>query len=134
MRHYETLYIINPNLSDEDYQDTVTKFSGRVEKNGGVIIKVDEWGKKTLAYEVKKFNKGYYVLLQFCGDASIPDELKRDLKMDDRVLKYQTIKLNDNVDPDDFKEKPEESTVDIHEDAGAKEDEGKPEKEEDNGL
>ena len=103
MRYYETLYIVNPNLPDEDYKEVVAKFSGLVEKNEGVVTKVDEWGKKSLAYTVKKHDKGYYVLLRYCGEPGITDQLKRDLKLDDRVLKYQTIKLSDHVDPEAIK-------------------------------
>ncbi|NQU13721.1 MAG: 30S ribosomal protein S6 [Desulfobacteraceae bacterium] len=103
MRYYETLYIVNPNLADEDYKEVVAKFSGLVEKNEGVVTKADEWGKKSLAYTVKKHDKGYYVLLQYCGEPGITDRLKRDLKLDDRVLKYQTIKLSDHVDPEAIK-------------------------------
>ncbi len=103
MRYYETLYIIHPDLADEDYKEVVTKFSGLVEKNEGVVTRVSEWGKKPLAYEVKKQDKGYYVLLQFCGEPGITDRLKRDLKLDDRVLKYQTIKLSDHADPEAIK-------------------------------
>ncbi len=100
MRYYETLYLINPNLSDEDCKGVVEKFNKLIEKNKGELIKVDEWGKKPLAYTVKKFDKGYYVLLKYCGGPEIIEELKRDLKLDDRVLKHQTIKLEDDVNPE----------------------------------
>ena len=103
MRHYETLYIINPDLADDDYRIVVTKFNDLVEKKKGVITKVDEWGKKTLAYKVKKFDRGFYVLLQYCGEPGITAEIKREMSLDDRVLKYQTIKLSDNADPDALK-------------------------------
>ena len=103
MRYYETLYIINPELVDEDYGDVVAKFNGLIEKNNGVMIKVDEWGKKNLAYEVKKFDKGCYVLLQYCGEPHIITELKREFKLDERVIKYQTIKLSDTADPEALK-------------------------------
>ncbi len=106
MRYYETLYIINPNLAEEDYQNVVAKFTNVVEKNGGVVTKVDEWGKKTLAYDIKKFDKGFYVLLQYCGEAGLTAELKREMSLDDRVLKYQTIKLSDNADPEKLKPEP----------------------------
>ena len=52
MRYYETLYIINPSLAEEDYRAVVAKFTDAVEKNKGVVTKVDEWGKKTLAYDI----------------------------------------------------------------------------------
>ena len=107
MRYYETLYIINPNLAEEDYRTVVAKFTDAVEKNKGVVTKVDEWGKKTLAYDIKKFDKGYYVLLQYCGEAGLTAELKRELGLDDRILKYQTIKLSDDADLEKLKPKPD---------------------------
>ena len=109
MRYYETLYIINPNLAEEDYRAVVAKFTDAVEKNKGVVTKVDEWGKKTLAYDIKKFDKGFYVLLQYCGESGLTAELKRELSLDDRILKYQTIKLSDNADLEKLKPKPSPS-------------------------
>ena len=64
-------------------------------------------GKKTLAYDIKKFDKGYYVLLQYCGEAGLTAELKRELGLDDRILKYQTIKLSDDADLEKLKPKPD---------------------------
>jgi small subunit ribosomal protein S6 len=107
MRYYETLYLINPNLADDDYSDVVTKFRDFVEKNKGVIVKVDEWGKKTLAYEVKNFDKGYYVLLSYCGEPDLITLLKREFKLDERIIKYQTIKLSDSEDPEALKQQSE---------------------------
>jgi len=86
--------------------DSVAKFTDTIEKNKGVVTKVDEWGKKTLAYDIKKFDKGFYVLLQFCGEAGLTAELKREMGLDDRILKYQTIKLSDNADPEKLKPAP----------------------------
>ena len=103
MRYYETIYIINPDLPDDDYRGVVTKFTDLVGKNKGVVTKVDEWGVKTLAYAVKKFKRGSYVLLQYCGEPGITAELKREMSLDDRLLKYQTIKLSDNADPEALK-------------------------------
>ena len=103
MRYYETLYLVNPNLADDDYKEVVGKFNDLVEKNGGVSIKLDEWGKKTLAYTIKKFDKGFYVLSQYCGEADITNELHREFKLDERILKYQTVKLSDSADPEALK-------------------------------
>jgi len=128
MRYYETLYLINPNLADEDYGGVVTKFNDLVEKKKGVVTNVDEWGKKTLAYEVKKFGKGYYVLLQYCGGAGIVEELERDMKLDDRVLMYQTVKLSNNADPEALKANSEEDKAEAVEEAEITE-EASPEKE-----
>ena len=109
MRHYETLYIVNPDLSDEDYKEVLNKFSQLIEKKKGVLIKVDEWGKQKLAYEVKKFDRGAYVLMDYCGGSGITGELERDMKLDDKVLKYQTVKLGDVVDPQELIDREEES-------------------------
>ena len=102
MRHYETIYIVNPNLADEEYKEAVKKFNSLVEKKKGIIVKVQEWGKQRLAYEVKKFDKGSYVMMDYCGETEITAELERDLKLDDRVLMCQTIKLANKVDPQEL--------------------------------
>ncbi|MBC8418105.1 MAG: 30S ribosomal protein S6 [Desulfobacteraceae bacterium] len=113
MRYYETLYIINPDLADDDYRDVVTKMTGLVEKNEGVVTKVDEWGKRTLAYDVKKFDRGYYVLLQYCGEPGITAELKREMSLDDRVIKYQMVKLSDSADPEALKAEGEKGKTEV---------------------
>ncbi|MBN1831352.1 MAG: 30S ribosomal protein S6 [Deltaproteobacteria bacterium] len=133
MRHYETLYIISPELGDEDYKAVVTKHTDLIEKEKGVIIKLEEWGKRRFAYELKKFDQGFYVLMDYCGGAEITAEISRALKLDDKVLKYQTIKLDDNVNPEDLikeaKKVEEEAAKEAVEEAVAIEDQI-PEKEE----
>jgi small subunit ribosomal protein S6 len=109
MRHYETLYIVNPQLDDENYKALVDKFRDLIEKEKGVIVKLEEWGKQRLAYLVKKFDQGSYVLMDYCGGAGVTAELERDLKLDDRILKYQTVKLADDVDPQALVNKEEEA-------------------------
>ena len=99
MRYYETIYIVNPTLSEEDYAEVLKKFNELVDKHKGVLIKVGEWGKQRMAYEVKKCDKGSFVLLNYCGESTITAEIERELKLDDRILLYQTVKLADNVDP-----------------------------------
>lgn len=98
MKRYETIYIANPNLDPESLQEVVTKFSDLIEKLKGAVVKINEWGKRKLAYEVKKFDKGYYVLLDFCGLPGAVRELERNMKLDDRILKYLTVKIDEDVD------------------------------------
>ncbi|MBW2096057.1 MAG: 30S ribosomal protein S6 [Deltaproteobacteria bacterium] len=100
MRQYETIYILKPSLPDEVYEEVIGKFNAIIEKNQGVMIKTDKWGERTLAYELKKFNKGFYVLLEYCGGAALTKELERLFRLDDKVLKYQTVKLSDRADPE----------------------------------
>ena len=64
----------------------------------GVVKSYEEQGNKRLAYSVKKQNKGYYVLMDFVGSADIVAEIERNMRLDDRVLKYLTVKLEDKVD------------------------------------
>ncbi|NOQ95750.1 MAG: 30S ribosomal protein S6 [Desulfobacterales bacterium] len=99
MRRYETIYIANPNLDDEALKEIVTKFSDLIKKQKGSIVKIDAWGKRKMAYEVKRFDKGHYVLLDFCGLPEMVTELERNLKLDDRILKYSTVKIDEDVDP-----------------------------------
>jgi small subunit ribosomal protein S6 len=123
MKHYETLYIISPELGDEDYKAVVVKHKGLIEKEKGVVIKLDEWGKRRLAYELKKFDQGFYVLMDYCGESGITAELARALKLDDKVLKYQTIKLSDHVNPEDLIVKPTEVEEEPAEEAATTEEE-----------
>ncbi len=130
MRYYETLYMINPNLSDEEYREVVAKCNGLIEKQKAVIVHVDEWGKKSLAYTVKKFDKASYVLLYYCAEGSAIAEIERGLQLDERILKYQTVKLSDQADPEALKAKAEEKKKDTEEQPELSEEE-KPEDQED---
>jgi len=116
MRHYETLFIVNPDSSEEELKGVATKIKGVVSGMNGIVTSYDEQGKKKLAYSVKKQNKGYYVLMDYVGSADIVSELERNMRLDDRVLKYLTVKLADQVDPESIepeKSEPPEETESI---------------------
>ena len=102
MRHYETIFIANPNLGEEDYRDILNKFTTVIEKQKGVLVRVEEWGSQKLAYAVKKFDKGSFVLMNYCGMPGLVTDIERDMKLDDRVLKFQTVKLADSVNPQEL--------------------------------
>jgi small subunit ribosomal protein S6 len=109
MRHYEIIYIINPNQSDDEFNEIVEKFNNLIVNQKGVIIKTQKWGKQRLAYTVKKFNNGFYVLVDFCANPGVTTELERNLNLDDRIIKYQTVKLADKADPQELIEKEKEA-------------------------
>lgn len=111
MRHYETIYIANPNLTQDEYREVLDRYTGFIERNKGVLIKTEEWGIQRLAYEVKKFDKGGYVLMDYCGNPGLSANLERDLSLDDRILKFQTIKIAYEVDPQTLLQKQEEKAV-----------------------
>jgi len=123
------VYIINPTLEAESLKEVVDKFSDIVNKLKGTIIEVNEWGKRKLAYEIKKFDKGYYILLDFCGLPAVVKELERNLKLDDRILKYLNIKLDEDVDPEELISKVKERNVEQKEEDTVSEDNSKLEEE-----
>lgn len=99
MRRYETLFIVTPDSSEEELKAVADKFQGVVTGMNGKVASYDEQGKKSLAYNVKKQSKGYYVLMDYLGQAEVVAELERNMRLDDRILKYLTVKLADQVDP-----------------------------------
>ena len=102
MRRYETLFIVTPDSSEEDLKAVAEKVQGVVTGMNGKLVDYKEQGKKKLAYNVKKQNKGYYVLMDYLGLADLVAELERNMRLDERILKYITLKLADSVDPEDF--------------------------------
>ena len=109
MRLYETILIVHPDVGEEERKEAVQKSSDLISRKKGVVVKVDDWGIQRLAYDIKKVNKGAYVRIEFCGDSGVTAELERDLKLDDRILKFQTVKLEDKVDPEELIRKEQES-------------------------
>ena len=94
MRTYETIFIAHPDLVEEEVKALIDKTKGIIENLNGQLIKVEEWGRKKLAYKVKKLTKGYYVLMRFLGNGEILVEIERNLRLSDGVLKYQSIRLD----------------------------------------
>jgi small subunit ribosomal protein S6 len=99
-------------LAEEDYRGVIEKFKNFIEEQKGVIIKTQEWGKQTLAYLINKFDKGYYVFVEFCAEQELIAVLERNLKLDDRILKYQTVKLADKADPEELLKKQQDKSKD----------------------
>jgi small subunit ribosomal protein S6 len=98
MRRYETIIIIDPDLSEEDRSPLFERFEGLIPQLEGMAVEFDEWGVRKLAYEVKKKTRGYYLRLDYCGTGALVDEIERFCRIDDRVLKYMTVLLDKDVD------------------------------------
>ena len=94
MNKYESVIIINPNLDEEATKSVITKFSDLINTDGKVE-KVEEIGKKKLAYEVKKNTEGYYAVYYFEANPSLIAELERNYRITDEVIKFMTIKNED---------------------------------------
>jgi len=94
------IYIMPADLADADISDAVEKFAKIAAGTKGVIVKLEKWGKKRLAYKIKKQGRGFYVFMDFAGVSETVRELERNLKIDDRILKYMTVVTAQDVDPE----------------------------------
>lgn len=100
MQRYETIFIIDPDLSEEGRAPVVERLLQLIPQQNGVLVEEDHWGARKLAYPIRKKQRGYYLRLDYCGGGTLVDELERFCRIDDRMLKYMTIKLADEVDVD----------------------------------
>ena len=87
MNKYEAMYIISPTIDEEQVKALVEKFNDLISEHGE-IEKVEEWGRKKLAYEVQDQKEGYYVLVYFSANPEFPLELERNFKINENILKY----------------------------------------------
>jgi small subunit ribosomal protein S6 len=104
MRRYETIFIIDPDLSEEGRAPLFERLKDLFPQHNGLLVVIDEWGDKKLAYEIKKKARGYYVRLDYCGTGLLVNEIERFFRIDDRVLKYMTVLLEKDVDVESVKE------------------------------
>jgi small subunit ribosomal protein S6 len=96
-REYETVYILRPNTPNEGVAEVNTRIKGIIEGMGGKVIKVDNWGKRRLAYEVAKERKGIYLYWQYLAQPGVVEETERNLRMLDSVIRYLTVKVDENI-------------------------------------
>ena len=100
MRRYETIVIVDPDLGDDDRTSLFGRIKEIIPQQQGVFINEDLWGTKKLAYEIKKRPRGYYARFDYCGMGPVVDEIERFFRIDDRVLKYLTVQLAEEADPE----------------------------------
>ena len=94
MRKYEAMFILRPDLEEEKRNELIEKFKTII-SNDGEVEEVNEWGMKKLAYEIKKFKEGYYVLANFKANTDLPKELERNFRISDNVIRYMVINLEE---------------------------------------
>jgi len=92
MNQYEVMYVIDPALEDSARVELINRFSDLVKKNGGEVDRVDEWGKRRLAYAIQYKTEGYYVLMYIKAPAELPREIERNMQISDSVLRYLTVR------------------------------------------
>lgn len=97
MRMYETIYIVQPDLGDEELKALSTKVQDIVANMNGDFKRLEDWGVRKLAYAINKNPRGRYFYLRFDGDSALIAELERRLRLDDKVIRYQSVKLETEV-------------------------------------
>ena len=103
MRRYETFVIIDPDVSEEDRTGFYDRVKELIHGYDGFLAVIDEWGIQKLAYQIKKKPRGYYVRFDYCGTGPLVDELERNFRIDDRILKFMTVLLEPEADLDAIK-------------------------------
>ncbi|MGH7449747.1 MAG: 30S ribosomal protein S6 [bacterium] len=94
MKLYETTILIDSTLKSDEMRNLIDKIVNFISNHGGNIVKVDEWGKRRLAYEIKKKQYGYYVNIRFSGPAALSGLLEREYRLIDSVLRHLTAKID----------------------------------------
>jgi len=120
---YETIFIIHPELNEDDVEQHIKRVENLISRLGGEILKTERWGKKRLAYDVDKHRYGFYVLLRLQGNASILPELERHYRLTEGIIKSLVIRLK--AEPKD------EPVMVAHEVSGEEDDQSLGEDEED---
>ena len=92
MNKYELAVVVSAKIEDDERAQVIEKVKALVERFGGKISDVDEWGKKRLAYEVQKMREGFYYFIQFEADATCPAEVERHVRIMDNVMRYLIVK------------------------------------------
>lgn len=92
MNSYELLYIVDNALADEAKESVVSKISAVITDNGGTVENVDKWGTKKLAYPINYKTEGYYVLVNFTAEATLPAEVERIMRITDSVIRFLIVK------------------------------------------
>jgi small subunit ribosomal protein S6 len=98
MRRYETIIITDPDMAEDARKALTAKIGELMAAEGGHLIRQDDWGVRELAYEIRKKPRGFYTLFDFCGQGALVDEMERQFRIDDHVLKYMTVVLDKEAD------------------------------------
>jgi small subunit ribosomal protein S6 len=97
MREYETTFIVQPEISDEGAQELIARIDGILEKSGAIRLLHDDQGKRRLAFDIKKFQKGRYVTSYYLSDGSAVGVVERALRLEESVLRFLTVRADREV-------------------------------------
>jgi small subunit ribosomal protein S6 len=97
MRTYEELFVVRPDMPEEEIDQLIEQLTALIAGQGGNVDKADKWGIRRLAYRVQKRNEGFYVLLQFVAQPETVRELERRLRVTDQVMKFLTVRVDERM-------------------------------------
>lgn len=121
MKRYETIVILDPDLSEDQRQPVFDRIGEIIPQQGGQLMKVEDWGARKLAYQIKKKPRGYYTLFDFCGAGPLVSEMERFLRIDDRVMKYMTVLTDPAVDIEALAQETSEAETEVEAPAAGEE-------------
>ncbi|HEU4538913.1 MAG TPA: 30S ribosomal protein S6 [Polyangiaceae bacterium] len=108
VREYETIYILRGDVDPDGAERVSSRVNDVVSREQGKLVKVESWGRRKLAFEVSKQRRGVYMYLRYLGGGAVVNELERNLRMFDTVIRYQTVLVRDDIVADEVAIDPEE--------------------------
>ncbi len=103
MRRYETVTIFAPDISEGQLNPALERVQSIIDAGGGYLVEAEDWGVRKLAYPIRKKSRGRYFCINYCGNGAIVDEIERFFRIDDRLLKFMTILLDEKADIETIK-------------------------------
>jgi small subunit ribosomal protein S6 len=97
VRNYEVVFIAAPTLTSEELDGFINHVQTVVESKNGKVVKLDNWGKKSLAYKIKRFREGYYVVLSIEGDGGAIAELERRFRVTDYIIRFISVRIDEDL-------------------------------------
>ncbi len=98
-REYETVTILRPDTGKPQIKSLIERVQGVVEKQAGSLVKIDSWGMRVLAYPVSHQRKGIYLYWRYLGGSDMVAEVERNMRLSDRVMRFYSVRVDDDVDP-----------------------------------
>ena len=102
LREYETIYILQPNIDPDEADKVATRLKDIIAARSGKLLKIDNWGKRKLAYPIRKSSRGVFVFLKYLGFEDLVSEIERNLRLLDAVVRYQTVVMKPDVKPEEY--------------------------------
>ena len=102
LREYETIYILEPNIDPDEADRVATRLKDIIAARSGRLLKIDNWGKRKLAYPIRKSSRGVFVFMKYLGFEDVVAEIERNLRLLDSVVRYQTVVMKPDVKPDEY--------------------------------